>query len=325
MTYNRKRAVLLALIAALAVVYVFTVVFEPERAGSRAAAYTWLDPKLTGRIDRISISGGVPGEGVELVRKNGGWFVSHAGRDYPARGLRVDDFIGVLSRRASYPLRSTGAAAHERLGLDGDSASRIVVSGGAGPALLDLLVGRSDNTGREVYLRRQGENEVRSGEDNLSAYIAGSRTSWYELRLFPESANGALGLDDVQRLTVYTGTGADGALPESGVFTRKGREWTISGMEIADPDMGKIDTYIRGIIAAEGEDFSDSLDPGDPLLDHSRITLELGDGRVKTVRLGAPGENNRRFAQVSGSVQVYTLAGWAVERLFRDASFFEKQ
>jgi hypothetical protein len=323
MTYNRKRAVLLALIAALAVVYVFSVVFEPERALSRAAAYTWLDPKLTGRIDRISVSGGTPGESVELVRKNGGWFVSHAGRDYPARGLRVEDFIGVLTRRASYPLRSTGAASHERLGLDGNSASRIVVSGGAGPALLDLLVGRPDNTGREVYLRRQGENEVRSGEDNLSAYIAGSRTSWYELRLFPESEN--LGLADVQRLTVNTGSGTDGAPPKTWTLTRNGREWTISGMEITDPDTGKIDAYIRGIIAAEGEDFSDSLDPADPLLDHSRVTLELGDGRVKTVRLSAPDENNRRFAQVSGSVQVYTLAGWAAERLFRDASFFEKQ
>jgi hypothetical protein len=319
MTYNKKVMVLSSIIAALALVYVLTIVFEPERALSRSAAYTWLDPKLADLADRISL--GDSADPVKLVRKNNEWFVSHNGNNYPAKQLRVGDFIGLLAKRAPYPIRSANAASHQRLGLAENAAFRIVVSGGAGLPLLDLLVGQADQTGREVYLRRQGENEVRSGEDFFTAYIAASRASWYNLRLFPGSEDGGLELDAVQRLTVYDGAQA-GAAPL--VFTRNGRDWAISGMDNA-VETGRTDAYIRGILAAEGDDFSDSIDPEDPLFNHSRITLELGDGSVRTIRLGPPDESNRRFALVPPSRYVYSLAGWTVERLFRDAAYFEKQ
>ena len=160
MAYRKKLIVLSSITAALALVYALSIVFEPERTGSRSAAYTWLNPDAAGLIDRIVISGG--GETKELLRKNNEWFVAHNGREYPARRLRVEDFIGVLTKRAPYPLRSGSPASPERLGLAEGAAFRITVSGGAAAApLLDLLVGQSDNTGREVYLRRQGQNEVR--------------------------------------------------------------------------------------------------------------------------------------------------------------------
>jgi hypothetical protein len=96
-------------------------------------------------------------------------------------------------------------------------------------------------------------------------------------------------------------------------------------MSVKEADMGKVDSYIRGILTAEGDDFIDALAPGDPLFNHSRIIFELGNGGIKTVRLGPPDESGRRFAVVSGSEWGYFLAGWAAERLFRDAAYFEKQ
>jgi hypothetical protein len=324
MAYRKKLVILSAITAALALTWLLTIVFEPERSGSRSAAYTWLDPKLVDRIDRIVISGG--DESRELVRKNGEWFVSHNGREYPARHLRVEDFIGALTKRAPYPLRSASPASHERLGLAEGAASRITISGGgAAPAgtgqpLLDLLIGRSDNTGREVYLRRQGQNEVRSGEDIFSAYTSGPRNSWYNLRLIPESEDGKLDTDGVQRLSVYSGP--ESAEPQ--VFSRWNREWTFSGLSITDPDMTKVDAYIRTILNTEGDDFDDTINPGDPMFNHSRIVLELGTGAVKTIRLSQADENKRRFALVSGSERVYVIPGWAADRLFKAAADFEK-
>jgi hypothetical protein len=317
MTYNRRITVLVSIIAALALAYALGVVFEPERAGQRSAAYTWLDPKLSGRVDRVSVSGA--GEPTELLKKNGAWFVSHNGMEYPAKGPRVEDFIGLLSTRAPYPVRSSASASHERLGLDEDNAFLITVSGGAGLPLLELLVGQPDNTGREVYLRRRGQDEVRSGKDTFSSYVTGQRSAWYDLRLFPDGADGAPELDGVQRLTVHTGAA------EPQVFTRAGREWTVSGMTVTNPDMGKIDSYVRGILFTEGDDFSGSVTPDDSLFNDSRITVERGDGGVISIRLGPAGESGRRLAVVSGSEYVYSLAGWAVERLFRDAAYFERQ
>jgi hypothetical protein len=323
MAYNKRLLVLSAIIAALALAYALSVFFESDRQGSRSDAYTWIDPGLTGRIDRISISGS--GETKELVLKNNQWFVSYNGKDYPARQMRVEVFISLFTRRAPYPVRSSSSASHERLGLTEDAASRIVISGGAGLPLLDLLVGHGDNTGREVYLRRPGQNEVRSGEDTFVSYISSPRASWYNLRLFPESEDGSLDTDGVQRLSVYVSPGGGVPRPEPQVFTRNGRAWIFGGMNITDADMSKVDSYIRGILTTEGEDFSDSVDPEDPIFNHSRLTLELGDGSVRTIRLSPPDENKRRFALVSGSPYVYALADWAAERLFRDASFFEKQ
>ncbi|MDR1574534.1 MAG: DUF4340 domain-containing protein [Treponema sp.] len=330
MTYNKKLFIHVMIIAALALAYTLGIVFDPERTASGSDLLSWIDPQLVDRIDRIGIESG--GETKELIRKNAGWFVSHNGKDYPARQMRVEVFIGLLAKRAPYPVRSSNASSHERLGLTENNASRILVSGGAGPPLLDLLVGQGDNTGQEVYLRRRGQNEVRSGEDVFISYTESPRASWYNLRLFPESEDGSLDADSVQRLTVYAGAqmpggdaGAAAAAPaELRVFTRSGTEWTFSGISIAGADMNKVDSYVRGILNVEGDDFSDS-DEGGLMLNHSRITLELGDGSVRTLRLGPPDETGRRLARVSESPYTYSLAGWAAERLFRDASFFGKQ
>jgi hypothetical protein len=321
MTYNKKLALLSSITAALALIYALTVIFEPERAASRSAAYTWLDPNLVDRIDRITIidaAGTASPEPVTLARKNNEWFVSADGIDYPAKQLRVDDLVGVLSRRDSYPARSSSVSSHERLSLTESAASRIIISGGAGLPLLDLLVGQGDQTGREVYLRRRGENEVRSGEDRFTAYISASRSSWYNLRLFPESEDGGLDSGSVQRLTVR-----DGARTAPLVFTRNGRQWTLGGMDTANPDTGRVDSYIRGILNIEGDDFSGSVDPDSPMFSHSSLTLELEDGSVRTLRLTPPDESNRRYAQTSTSPYIYSLPGWASERLFRSADFFQ--
>ncbi|MDR1239660.1 MAG: DUF4340 domain-containing protein [Treponema sp.] len=335
MVYKRKLAVLSGVTGLLALVYVLTLIFEPERAGRRSAAYSWIDSRQLAQAERIVISGPPEAEtAVELVRRNNIWYTAHEGNEYPARQLRVDDFLGLLGKKAPYPVQASTSAAHERLGLDEKAASRIRVSGApspardgaegaAGPILLDLLVGQGDQTGREVYLRKAGQNEVRSGEDRFSGYISGSLSSWYNLRLFPESEDGKLDVDGVQRLTVYPP--AAGPEPEPQVFTRNGSNWTLSGgIAVADLDNVKVDSYIRGILNIEGDDFSAEAGPGDPIFNDGRVALELGDGSIRTLRLGAADESNRRLAAVSGSSYVYSLAGWAVERLFRDAAFFEK-
>jgi hypothetical protein len=49
----------------------------------------------------------------------------------------------------------------------------------------------------------------------------------------------------------------------------------------------------------------------------------MGNGAILTLSVG-PGEaeTKRRPAKVSGSPYVYALAGWMVDRLFRDAGYF---
>jgi hypothetical protein len=324
MAYKKKLIVLLSLILILALVYALTLIFDPERAASLSSVYTWIDPQLAGNITRIRISEGAGAR--ELFKKNNRWFIAHNEREYPARASRVEDLIGILSKRAAYPERSSSPSSHRRLGVDEDNASGITVFGEdlrshAEIPLLYLLIGYEDSTGREVYMRKKGQNEVRSAENKIMLYITGSPAFWYDLRLIPESGNGSLDVQDVQRLTVYASL--DDTQPE--VFSRWNREWVFSGLSVANPDMGKVDAYIRSILYTEGDDFDDTIDSEDPMFNHSKIVMELGDGSVRTIRLSGPDSAERRFAVVSGSEYVYSLSGWAAQRLFRTAADFERQ
>jgi hypothetical protein len=325
MTYKKKTYILSGIIAALAVIYILTIIFDPERVGSRSAAYSWLEPGQYDKISGITIA--KADATITLVRNGGKWFVSNNGKDYPARDMRVEDFIAALSKRAPYPVRSSSASSHERLSLTEEKAVRVTVAAGAGLPLLNLLIGQGDLTGQSVYLRGQGQNEVRSGEDIFTSYTRSTLTSWYNLRLFPETENGKLSngqpltAANVQRMTVYRPSdGGPNAPPQ--IFTRSGKAWTFN-FEIANPDMGKVDNYIRNILNTSGDDFVDYITPSDPLFNHSRIVLELGDGSIRTIRLGPPEENGELMASVSGSDWVYMIPNWASDRFFVGTETFE--
>jgi hypothetical protein len=306
MTYKKKLIVLLSIIAALTLIYTASLVFDDERVSTRSASYVWMDSRLVTRVNRIVFS--VEESIVELVKKNNEWFVLNDGIEYPARQARIEDFLALFTQRVRSPVRYSNAASHAFLGVDAETASRITVYG-ENSALLDILIGYEDNTGKEVYIRRAGQNEVRSGEYLITVYLRGRPGSWYNLKLFPESEDGRLTVENVQRLLVY----------EEGsplVYSRSNRGWTVSGV---DASLDAVETYIRMVIITEGDDFSE-VSTDDPVLDHSRIVLELGNGGIRTIRLSEADETGRRLAHVSGSPYVYSLPSWSVQRLFMDIS-----
>jgi len=315
MEYNKKLVYILSLIGALAVIYVASFIFDPEIMGSRNASYVWLDSKLAGRTARIVIGNGVDAS-VEIVKKNNKWFVLNNGTEYPARQLRVEDFIGIFTAHKAWPVRSTSASSHERLGIGANAAARITIYG-ENSTLADLLLGSEDITGREIYIRKYGQNEVRSGENLFAAYISGPVTGWYNLKLIPESEDGKVAVDSVQRLSVYGPQATQ-------VFSRKNRMWNISGFEVSNPDQASIDSYVREVLNLEGDDFV-SLITDDPSYYEGSLVLELGNGGVKTIRVTNADESGRRIALVEGSDYGYSLAPWAAQRLFRSARDFEKQ
>ena len=320
MTYKRKFTAFSGIIAVLAVIYILTIIFDPERRGTRSDSYSWLEPSQTARISGIAIVNN--GETINLVRNGGKWFVSSDGKDYPARTARAEDFIAALTKRAPYPVRSTSASSYERFLITDDQAVRVTVTAGAGQPLLTLFLGGPDTTGQNIYMRKQGQNEVRSGEDIFSVYTHNSTLqSWYDLRLFPETETGGLDAASVQRLTAYPPP--DGEKPSASyMFSRNGREWDFN-FELDNPDMGKADNYIRDILNTSGDDFAYSVSSSDPLFNNSRIVLELGDGSTRTIRLSPPDENGGCFAVVSGSDWVYSIPAWMSQRLFADPKTFE--
>lgn len=324
---NRKIYLLAGLVAALALIYTATLIFEPERINTREAAYAWLDEKRVEQADRIEIIH--DGTSISLARKSGEWFVTRDGIDYPAKQLRVEDLLNVLSTKAPYLLR--GSSSHERFGLTEDSADRIVIQGGLSETpLLDLLVGDADTLGA-VYMRKNNQDEVRSSASStIASYALSSITSWYNLRLFPDTGNASTNVDAVQRVVIHAPPAASDTSDEEEAppataleqtLTRNGTGWLVSDSSgERDADVQQVESYIRGLLDIEGDDFVTSIQAGEPVFDIGWVRLELGNGATRVIKLGPALENSRHSAIAEGSNArtgfVFALSEWRKNTLF---------
>jgi hypothetical protein len=312
MTYKNRLIFLGTLIGVLLVIYITSVILTSD-IGFKSSSYIWLDSKTAEKTIRIVVKDA--DNEFELKKKSNQWFVSHNGLEYPAKQLRVEDFIKIFTTRSAWPVRSTSASTHERFGLE-QSTSRVTLYGET--VLLDLVVGNEDANKNEIYLRKAGQNEVRGGDNAIKSYISSSVNSWYNLRLITETENASVVISGVQRLSVYTPQ-------ETQVFSRKNRKWEISGISVTNPDQNAVDAYIRQILNIEGDNFDNSVNGADPIFDKTSIVLELGNGRIITVRFSGADESGRRLAHVSGENYIYSIPTWQAEKLFKNASSFETQ
>ncbi|MDR2314302.1 MAG: DUF4340 domain-containing protein [Spirochaetaceae bacterium] len=318
MPYKKKIILLGSAAAALALVYGLTLFFDPARVNTRNAYFTWLPAGAREEADRIEIFRGQ--EKLELVLRNGQWAALLAApgefpgagesspvMEVPVKQGRVDDLFRILETRGAFPRRGSSPENHADLGLT-DNAARLVIRGGAGLPLLDLLVGRDDASGKEVFLRRNGENVFRSGNRLIGSYVNGQRSSWYDLRLFEE-----VSLDLVQKVQVNF-TGAEGV--ENFGIVRSGENWNFEGgAPILDRE--NLENWIRGILEAQGEDFRIPVN----FNPRARISLELGNGSVLLLQIGET-EEDKSPGLVSGKPYLFVLPQWTVSRLLRDQNYF---
>jgi len=324
--FKKKAAILSALIFILALVYILSFVFDPQRQTGKA--FAWLEREFLDLADRIEIyESGNAGNKIVLYRKNNFWVVPSAAMDYPAKQGRVEDLLAALSQKGIYLHRAASTQARERLGLGEGIASRIVVRGGAGLPLLDLLIGTGDALGQGVYLRRAGKNEIYSGEDNFTFYTGSDVGFWFDLRLFPADTVPLRGSNQgrlTNTLTVDSVQQADVTLPGNDalpfILRRSGSGWIIPGNENAVIDSTRVEGWLRSVLEAEGDNFTDEV----PESVEGSITLWFGNGTRSAIQIGLQDEDKRRSAVVSESEFVYVLSEWIINRLFRDSLYFLK-
>ena len=330
MTFRKKAMILSALLALLVLANLLTFVFDPGKP--RSSSFAWLDPSLVQAADHIELYGrdsinnkGDSGDPVVLIRRNNRWLFRGDGIELPVKQSRVEDLLSALSRKAVYPGRAASREASAALALDEGRSSRILVRGGAGLPLLDLLVGTADALGREVYLRKAGRSEIHSGEDLFTVYTESKPVSWYDLKLFSgggaQDKSGAVTAENVQQIELNffeAGLSGEGAEKRSYMLRRQRNGWIMPGNESALIDSQRVDAWLRAVLEAEAEDFSREA-PGAPW---QSITLRLGDGSTRVIQAGAPDEMKSRNAILSGSNLVYVLTERTLSRLFREASYF---
>jgi hypothetical protein len=298
--FTKKIIFLFTIILVLGLANLLVWFFDPEKINQRASVYAWLDEQYLSYIDRIEITG-LYGNTV-LERKNNVWVMVGTLPDgnvqeYPVKQYRVEDLLDSLTKKRNYPIRSS-AADTGILGL-GAEASRITIRGGAGLPLLDLLIGFADASGKEIFLSRAGQKEIRSGADIFTIYTESPPSFWYDLRLFP-----GLSPEMVQRVHVSSIT----PLEEEYTVSRRNSGWFIEDTNSPFPGG---ESWVRSIVEAQGDDFVLS-----PEIEISgSLILELENGGIRILILGSPMSDGKRTALVSGSALSYSLTEWTVNRL----------
>ncbi|MDR2864764.1 MAG: DUF4340 domain-containing protein [Spirochaetaceae bacterium] len=322
MIFKKKLFLLSFLAGALVIIYALTFLLSNENRVSRSSRWSALDAKAADSADTIQITGT---DAISLVKINAEWFVKYEENNFPARRSKIDDLLSALTRVAPYPVRSSSSSSYQKFGLDEESADRILVQEGQ-LTLLELYLGNADAAGKEIFLR-SGGGEVRSGEDIFSGFLAGSRSAWYDTRLFPDHDKTGLTVDAVQRFRVIPPTGAsDGdasAFPATTPYSlvRSEESWKFDGSD-ENIDAPTVNAAIRFILDCGGDDIISCFDPSDPDFSEknnaaARIILETGDGSNRVITLGEK-VNDKYSAAVTGSKYIYSLADWTLARLWRD-------
>jgi hypothetical protein len=326
MVYKKKLIILGASAFFLALVYLVTLFFDPSRKNARNERFTWLPVGAREEADKIEISGG--DEKIEIVLRNGKWFalLDAVGgqQEVPVKQGRIDDIFRLLGTRGAFPPRGSSAASHEALGLtlNGSTTNgiRLVIRGGAGLPLLDLLVGQDDASGKEVFLRKNGENEFRSGDKLIGSYARAEKSSWYDLRLFDETS-----VEQVQRVQVaFSGySGLEDETPLIGYIdyniARSAENWIMEGDDSTLLDKNKTEAWIRGILEAQGDNF---LPLQNNFTATARVIIELGDGSTLGLQIGEAAEEVKTPAVTGNKPYMYVLPRWTVTRIFRERGYF---
>jgi len=326
MAYKKRFYILIAIISGLVLLYTGSLIFNSDFAAKRSF-FVWLDSKTAEQTTKIVITSQMGG--LELSKNKNLWFVSHDENVFPARQIRIQDFLNAVTARAAWEVRSSSASSHERFGLDSESASRVTFYAD-NAVILDMLLGNDDYLRNETFFCKYGNNEVRSGDSVIKSYVSGSAGSWYNLRLVSGNEGEQIDISSVQRITINQ-TNEDNPTGLTQIFTRRNRSWAVAGIELVNPNIPAIENYIRAVLSAEADSFSDSISRDDPILDHNRIALELGYGKVITIRLSQGDANGRVFAHVNYSDSddysryVYSIPSWSAQRLFMPSESFELQ
>ena len=319
--FKQKALILASLNIILTLIYVLSFTLDPGKRGS--TAFAWLLPSMLDLADRIEISGsgGLSEAEMVFIRRNNKWFFDNGMDEYPVKQYRVEELLSVLSAKRSYTLRAVSEEGKERLGFSSGSdgtgdgiTSRILVRGGSGMPLLDLLVGSADAIGREVFLKRADKKEIYSGEDQFTVYTESMPGFYLDLGLFPQGIDAS----SVQQADIVLPAGDEIALPVSYSLRRSGAGWIIPGNTNAVLDTAKVDSWLRSVLEAEAVDFGSAA----PDTIDGRITLYNGDGSSLGISIGLPREEMRRSALVSGSSFVFILPQQTVNRLWRESKYF---
>lgn len=284
---------------------------------------TWKAEEVTG----ITIEDPDESGPVRLEKRDGAWFVASAD-DFPARAtLLVDDAedeadrSGLLDKLGRIEVSRTVVRQEENHAVlkvaKGTFERSITFRGKSGEELGRLFLSRSPS-GRETYVRRDGEKEVWE-TDGITVWNVSAKSSAWVTATFHDVPQ-----DDVTKLTAHhASSGVDYTFerrPVAGETVAEGEEpktewWQIAPVE-QRADQTEFGEVLRKSCRLDLTDIRGKTQPEDAGFDAGNVfTLIVKDGSSHVLRIGGEIEDGDVNVKVDGNDWWMTVSPWSVRGL----------
>lgn len=288
---SRRKAIYLAIIVLLILLLIF------QQFGDRSGLPRI--PAVEEEIDALTIDTGT--EAISIVRDGEEWFIGE--ERFPGDRDRID---GLVERITSLRfLEEVGRSDYfTPYQLDTEAALRVSV-GSEGETLRTVLIGKSSSSGRQTYLRFDGEERI--------YLVAGNLRREFEIDTGSLRDKAVLFLDEeaVTRIGLQEGGTAGEEL------IRTGEGW----MDTAEQplDQRKVADYLRNFAPLRAAGFpAEEVMVDEPLF---TIRFETGEDEHR-VEILAQGEDERYYGRSSASPYLFSLSAFKGEQLIKNLADF---
>lgn len=323
----------------LIILFGISFLVDPASAASRGDLGALVDRRELAQVDEVRLGlppapvgqagadGSVPTESdpgsgvggtgtVVLVRSGSEWVLRSREYSYAVKAQRMADLFAALSSEGPYQPVAHSEGALRSLALDTASARSIELYRG-GAAVARILVGRSDETGKFLYIRFADRPESYRGPDRLSWFLSGGTSAWLDLKVFRPPLNPA----DIQELRLSGRVLRDGVGDLTADFSIRrdtAARWVVVGNPKLPLDPTKAETLSRAVADLEAEGPAETRTGKEPIsAGKAALVVVLGDGRNITLSIGPQVSGKGYPLRVDPGGQAYYLSQWAVENIFR--------
>lgn len=286
---SRQKMVYLVLIVLLLIL----LLFQQLSGGSQSPRL----PDLEEEVDELLIEHG--GERLEIVRSGEEWLIGE--ERLPGDGARIEGLVEKIgSLKLLEEVAVTDYLVPYRLG-EGEAIA--VELRTAGERFRRVLIGKIASSGRQTYLRFEGEEVVYLAAGNLRRD--------FEI--------GAEDLRDKEILALDPGRVSRLLLRERGTageeLVRTENGWT--GTDLLPVDQERVADYLNNFAPLRAAGFPrEVVAVGEPL-----FTVQLeADGENIRVEILSPGEDGDYLARSSASPYLFSLSAFKAEQLMKSLS-----
>jgi len=306
MTDYLKRVKTLVIVdVALALLIVLGIVFSPRSSEARSARHDLLSS--AGSVVSIKIGGP---EKLELVRSGDAWSMVSADGAVPADRARIESFLKAVDSVVRLDPVAEDASSWAPLGLEGEQARRVTLTGENGAVLCDFVLGNYAQSPGAVYLALSDGAKAYSAESGMASYILGARTSWLDLRAWTTPP----AVESVQEFSVRGSVEGEGGSVREFDYSvsRSGSGWVSGGTVL---DNAKVEALLRAIAAVRGDDYAPATEPAGPAV--VSMELRLGNGRSLNLAVEAKRGDGRYAASSSQRDRRLYVPAWSITEALR--------